>query len=230
MTAAASLLRIGLCYVGFVSLGLPDGLLGVAAPSIRASFGVAESGFGSMLLCFMAGYLVASFSSGWVLARMQVGALLALSCLVTAASLLGYALAPVWGTVLAFAVAAGLGAGAIDAGLNTYVATHHGPRTLSWMHACYGIGATSGPAIITANAIGFQVCGAVLGQSLLPSALGLLAGRSGLETIPPALLGAAVVLLALYRILAPPDRPGTSARAADPELLHAAVQRARVEP
>jgi fucose permease len=136
-------------FAAFVSLGLPDGLLGVAWPSIRRTFDLPLEALGGLLVSFTAGYVVSSFSSGAVLARMTVGALLSASCLATGVSLLGYALAPDWGIMVACAALAGLGAGAIDAGVNAYVATHHGARTLNWMHAAYGVGAASGPLIMT---------------------------------------------------------------------------------
>ena len=142
------LLLLGLSFVGFVSLGLPDGLLGVAWPSIRASFHLDLDALGPLLVATTSGYVLASFASGRILARISVGALLVLSCLATAASLAGYALAPSWGVMVAFGLLAGLGAGAIDAGLNTHVATHHGARTLNWLHACYGVGAASGPVLM----------------------------------------------------------------------------------
>lgn len=141
-------LLLSLAYVGFVSLGLPDGLLGVAWPSIRTFFHLPLDALGPLLVLFTTGYLLSSFSSGYILARLNVGTLLALSCLATAVSLLGYALAPRWEVMVAFSWLAGLGAGAIDAGLNTYVATHYNARTLNWLHACYGIGAASGPVIM----------------------------------------------------------------------------------
>jgi fucose permease len=142
-------LLIGLAYVGFISLGLPDGLLGIAWPSIRASFTLPIDALGALLVMFTVGYLVSSFSSGRVLARIGVGALLALSCLATSLSLIGYALAPAWWMMLALAVLSGIGAGAIDAGLNTYAATEFSPRVVNWLHACYGIGATTGPVVMT---------------------------------------------------------------------------------
>ena len=93
MPQPSSHLLIGLAYVGFVSLGLPDGLLGVAWPSIRTFFHLPLDALGALMVMFTAGYLGAS-SSGYLLARLSVGALLALSCLATAISLLGYALTP----------------------------------------------------------------------------------------------------------------------------------------
>jgi fucose permease len=140
---------LALAYAGFVSLGLPDGLLGVAWPSMRAQFGLALDALGPLLVATTTGYVLASFASGRILARASVGALLAASCLATSLALAGYATAPAWAVVIAFGLLAGLGAGAIDAGLNTYVATHHSPRTLNWLHACYGVGAAAGPVLMT---------------------------------------------------------------------------------
>src|SRR5262249_2586289 len=145
----SGLLLIGLAYLGFVSLGLPDGLNGVAWPSIRATFGLPIDGLGALLLMFTVGYLASSFASGRILSTMGIGTLLSLSCLATGLSLIGYSLAPVWSLIVALAVIAGLGAGAIDAGLNTFAATQFSPRMVNWLHACYGVGAAGGPAIMT---------------------------------------------------------------------------------
>jgi fucose permease len=141
---------LALAYAGFVSVGLPDGLLGVAWPSIRAGFGVALDALGVLLVSTTAGYALSSFASGRLLGALGLGGLLAGSCALTAAALLGYATARDWGVMVAFGALAGLGAGAIDAGLNTYVATRHGPRTLSLLHAFYGVGTTVGPLLMTA--------------------------------------------------------------------------------
>ncbi len=127
---SAALLLV-LAYAGFASIGLPDGLLGVAAPSILASFGLGLDALGALLVSYTAGYLAASVASGRVLARHGVGSVLAWSCFATAASLLGYALAQRWVQMVAFGSLAGFGAGAVDAGLNTFAATRHGVRTLN---------------------------------------------------------------------------------------------------
>jgi fucose permease len=145
----SSPLLVVLAYVAFISLGLPDGLLGVAWPSMRGFFHLPLDALGALLVTFTTGYLLSSCSSGRILARVNVGSLLALSCLATAVSLLGYALTPWWGIMVALGGLSGLGAGAIDAGVNTYVATRYSPRMVNWLHACYGIGATSGPVIMT---------------------------------------------------------------------------------
>ena len=146
-----SLLLIGLAYVSFISLGLPDGLLGVAWPSIRSYFHIPIDSLGALLVLFTAGYLFSSFVSGRLLARISVGTLLALSCLATAMSLVGYAIATSWPVMVALGALAGLGAGAIDAGLNIYAARHFSARVVNWLHAFYGVGATIGPIVMTAT-------------------------------------------------------------------------------
>ena len=139
-----------LASVAFVSLGLPDGIIGVAWPSIRAFFGLPVDALGALLVAFTSGYVAASFSSGFVLARMGLGTLLASSCLLTSASLMGYAATPSWWPMVGLAAVAGLGAGAIDAGINGYASLHLGPRLMSWLHACWGVGAATGPLVMTA--------------------------------------------------------------------------------
>jgi fucose permease len=148
---------LALSCVGFVSLGLPDGVLGVAWPSVRSTFGLPLDALGALLVTSSIGYVASSFSSGPILSRMSVGALLAASCLATAVSLLGYASVPAWWMMVMLGTLAGLGAGAIDAGINTYVAVHHSARTLNLLHAFYGLGTTAGPMIMTSVMMaGFQ--------------------------------------------------------------------------
>jgi len=145
-------LNIGLvllAYVAFISLGLPDGLLGVAWPSIRANFSLPLDSLGLLLIASTSGYMTSSFFSGKVIARLGVGGLLAASCALTGAGMLGYTLAPSWWVMIGLGVVAGLGAGAIDAGLNTYIASHFGEGLMQWLHACWGIGITLGPIIMT---------------------------------------------------------------------------------
>src|SRR4030042_9398 len=128
-----------LAYVAFIALGMPDGLLGVAWPSIRAGFSVPLDAVGLLLSAAVAGYLTSSFLSGPLIARLGVGNVLAASCAMTGAGLIGYTLAPAWWMMVLIGVVAGLGAGAIDAGLNTYVAAYFGEGLMQWLHACYGI-------------------------------------------------------------------------------------------
>ena len=138
-----------LASLAFIALGLPDGLLGVAWPSIRASFALPLDALGALLVTFTTGYVAASSLGGRLVARLGLARLLTVSCAATALSLIGYAASPSWGLVVGLGAVAGLGAGGIDTGVNTYAATHHGPRMLNWLHACYGIGAALGPAIMT---------------------------------------------------------------------------------
>jgi fucose permease len=140
---------IFLAYIAFISLGLPDGLLGVAWPSIRADFSQPLDSLGFMLVSGMLGYITSSFLSGQLMARLGVGGLLAASCAATGAGLIGYTLVPTWWMMVALGAVAGLGAGAIDAGINTYIAANHGEGLMQWLHASFGIGVTLGPIIMT---------------------------------------------------------------------------------
>ena len=143
-------LRGALASLAFISLGLPDGLLGVAWPSMRRSFGLELDAVGALLVSTTVGYVSSSFSSGRVLRFTNVGTLVALSCVLTGLSLLGYASVAAWPALIALGVCLGLGAGAVDAALNTYAATRHSHGMLNWLHACYGIGAAAGPLLMTA--------------------------------------------------------------------------------
>jgi fucose permease len=143
-----------LAFLGFASLGLPDGALGVAWPSIRQSFALPLDALGALLVATVSGYASASFCAGALLARVSVGALLALSCAATGAALLGYWAAPSWATMIASGVIAGLGAGAIDTGINTFAATNFQPRTLHWLHAAYGVGTSAGPLLMASALMG----------------------------------------------------------------------------
>jgi len=138
-----------LAYVAFIALGMPDGLLGVAWPSIRTDFSIPLDSLGMLLFAAVTGYMTSSFLSGVFISRMGVGSLLAASCALTGTALVGYTLVPAWWMMVLLGVAAGLGAGAIDAGLNTYVAAHFGEGLMQWLHASYGVGITLGPIIMT---------------------------------------------------------------------------------
>ncbi len=138
-----------LAFVAFVSLGLPDAVLGVAWPSVRREFDVPVSRLGALIAAGACGYLVSSFFSGQVVAAIGIGRLLRLSSVVVAVALAGTALSVHWGMLVACALAGGLGAGAIDAGINAFAADQFSPRAVTWLHACYGVGATLGPLLMT---------------------------------------------------------------------------------
>ncbi|SIN42709.1 MFS transporter [Micromonospora cremea] len=139
-----------LAYLAFVSLGLPDGLLGVGWPSIRADFGVPTEAVGLLLTAGTVGYLTSSVLAGFTLARVGVGALLAGSTLLASLALTGYAASTGLAVLVGCALLLGLGSGAIDSGLNAYVAGAFGPRHMNWMHAFFGLGVAIGPLIMTA--------------------------------------------------------------------------------
>jgi fucose permease len=157
MTARATpttrtLVRLGpvlLAYAAFIALGMPDGLLGIAWPSIRVDFGIPLDSLGLLLFASVTGYTTSTFLSGALVARIGVGRLLAISCGLTGAALVGYTLVPQWWMMVLLGIMAGLGAGAIDAGLNTYAAAHFRPGLVQWLHASYGVGVTIGPIIMT---------------------------------------------------------------------------------
>lgn len=138
-----------LAYIAFIALGMPDGLLGVGWPSIRASFSIPLDAIGMLLAASVAGYMTASFFNGPLISRLGVGPVLAGSCALTGVALIGYTLVPEWWMMVFLGVFAGLGAGAIDAGLNTYAATHFSEGLMQWLHASWGVGVTLGPIIMT---------------------------------------------------------------------------------
>ncbi|WP_327031872.1 MFS transporter [Micromonospora ureilytica] len=139
-----------LAYLGFVSLGLPDGLLGVGWPSIRSDFGVPTEAVGWVLTAGTVGYLTSSVLAGFTLARVGVGVLLAGSTLLASLALTGYAVSPVLAVLVGCALLLGLGSGAVDSGLNAYAAGAFGPRHMNWLHAFFGLGVAIGPLIMTA--------------------------------------------------------------------------------
>ena len=138
-----------LAFVAFIGLGMPDGLLGVAWPSIRSGFSVPLDALGMFLTALVIGYMTSSFFSGPVVTRLGVGKVLAISCALTGIALFGYTFVPAWWMMVLLGVVAGFGAGAIDAGLNTYVAAHFSEGLMQWLHASWGVGITLGPIIMT---------------------------------------------------------------------------------
>lgn len=147
-TAASGRLFL-IALLAFVALGLPDGTLGVAWPSMQTTFGLPISSLGVLLIAGTAGYLASSSQSGYWIGRLGVGRLLFWSILLTAIASLGFALAPSWPALVLIAVVGGLGAGAIDAGTNAFAAANLSTARINWLHATYGIGAAAGPLIMS---------------------------------------------------------------------------------
>lgn len=144
-------LLVALAFIAFISLGLPDGLLGVAWPTMRADFGQPLDALGLLLISTTAGYMISSFFSGPISRWMGIGRLLGFSCAATGLSLLSFTWVDQWFSVILIGIVVGVSAGAIDAGLNTYIAVNHSERLMQWLHASFGVGITLGPLIMTAG-------------------------------------------------------------------------------
>ncbi|HEX7899544.1 MAG TPA: MFS transporter [Planctomycetota bacterium] len=186
---------LALAFVAFVSLGLPDGVLGVAWPAVRGSFDVRMGALGALSIGLGAGYVLSSFFAGRLVSRFGVGTVLWASAGCAAAGLALHAGAPVWWLFAAGAPVIGLGSGAVDAALNVYVARTFSARQVNWLHACYSIGATLGPILMAASiqrAGSWRTGYAALGGLLLVLALlfGITRGRWGGASTSPAVEGA----------------------------------------
>ena len=147
---------LALIYLAFISLGLPDSVLGVAWPAMRITFSEPLQAAGLVTLVLTICSATSGFASATVLRLMGVGPVVLASGCLTGFALLGFALAPSFGWILLLAVPLGLGAGAVDAGLNHFVADHYSSRHMNWLHGCWGIGATIGPFIMGAALAGAQ--------------------------------------------------------------------------
>ena len=133
----------------FVVLGLPDGMLGTAWPSMRQSFGAPIADLGLILIVITAGAVAVSVFVGALIRRFGVPALLALSGACAALGATGFALAPGLWLVFMVAVLLGVAAGMMDGGLNTAIGLSGRPRLLNLLHAAYGVGTTLGPLVVT---------------------------------------------------------------------------------
>jgi fucose permease len=143
-----ALLLLVIIYLAFISLGLPDSLLGVAWPVMQSDFDAPLETAGLLFMFIAGGTIISSLISGKILVRFGTGKVTVVSTFMTAAALLGFYFAPsvIW--LFIFAIPLGLGAGAIDAGLNDFVATRYKAHHMSWLHSFWGVGATLGPVIM----------------------------------------------------------------------------------
>lgn len=141
-------LLLTIIFLSFISLGLPDAALGTAWPAMYPELGVSIGAAGMIALVVTAGTIVSSLMSGTVLGRFGTGKVNFASTLLTGLALLGYALTPSYVWILVFAVPLGLGAGSVDAGLNSYVAMHYKAHHMNWLHSFWGMGATLSPVIL----------------------------------------------------------------------------------
>ncbi|AEE97794.1 MFS transporter [Mahella australiensis] len=136
-------------YLAFISLGLPDSLLGSAWPLMRQDIGAPLSAAGILSMIIAAGTIVSSLASGWIIKRFGTGKVTLVSCCMTAAALLGFSLVHSIAWLALLAIPLGLGGGAVDAALNHYVAENYEAHHMNWLHAFWGIGATGGPIILS---------------------------------------------------------------------------------
>ncbi len=135
-------------YLAFISLGLPDSLLGAAWPVMQLDFGAPLDTAGLLFMTVAGGTIISSLVSGKVLKRFGTGKVTLVSVLMTAAALLGFYFAPAVSWLIVCAIPLGLGAGAVDTGLNDYVAANYKAHHMSWLHCFWGVGATLGPIIM----------------------------------------------------------------------------------
>ena len=143
-------LLLAIIYMAFISLGLPDALLGAAWPSMVPELGAPVSFAGVIFVIISVGTVVSSLLSQRLNLRFGPGRVTAFSVAMTAAALFGFASCRTTWQLCLWAVPYGLGAGSVDACLNNYVALHYASRHMSWLHCMWGIGASVGPYIMGA--------------------------------------------------------------------------------
>ncbi|MCM3258244.1 MFS transporter [Paenibacillus lautus] len=136
-------------YLAFISLGLPDSLLGSAWPVIWPDIGSSVGSAGIVSMVIAGGTIVSSLASGSMIKRLGTGRITLFSCFLTAGALLGFSLAPSMAWLVVLAIPLGLGAGAVDAALNHYVAENYKAHHMNWLHCFWGVGATMGPIIMS---------------------------------------------------------------------------------
>ncbi|PJM72738.1 MFS transporter [Bifidobacterium primatium] len=141
-------LLLAVIYVAFISLGLPDAVLGSAWPVMYHQFAVPVSYAGVVSMIISAGTIVSSLMSDRLTLKLGAGRITAISVAMTAVSLGGFSFSSQFWMLCLWAIPYGLGAGGVDAALNNYVALHYASRHMSWLHCMWGLGATAGPYIM----------------------------------------------------------------------------------
>ena len=143
-------LLLAIIYLAFISLGLPDSLLGSAWPVIHQELNVPLSWSGAVFMIISVGTVISSLNSDRLTRRFGTGKVTACSVALTCAALFGFSVSNSFALLCLWAVPYGLGAGGVDAALNNYVALHYLSRHMSWLHCMWGVGATVGPYIMGA--------------------------------------------------------------------------------
>ena len=141
-------LLLAIIYLAFISLGLPDALLGAAWPAMYQTFSVPVSYEGGISMLIAGGTILSSLQSDRLTRTFGTGKVTAFSVLMTAAALFGFSASRSYGALCLWAIPYGLGAGSVDASLNNYVALHYESRHMSWLHCMWGIGASLGPYVM----------------------------------------------------------------------------------
>ena len=142
-------LLLAVIYAAFISLGLPDALLGSAWPIMHVQMNVPLSYAGIITFTIAMGTVVSSLLSDRLTLKLGAGKVTALSVSLTALALLGFSISSRYWMLLLFAIPYGLGAGSVDAALNNYVALHYSNRHMSWLHCMWGVGCSIGPSIMS---------------------------------------------------------------------------------
>lgn len=135
-------------YLSFISLGLPDGLLGAAWPTMYPELGVSVSLAGGISIIISLGTVCSSLMSERLTARLGTGKVTAISVAMTAVAIFGFSTCRSYWMLCLWAIPYGLGAGSVDASLNNYVAIHYSSRHMSWLHCMWGVGAAAGPYVM----------------------------------------------------------------------------------
>jgi fucose permease len=143
------LLLLAVIYLAFISLGLPDSLLGSVWPVLRTSFDVPLSYMGFISMIISGGTIVSSLMSERLIKKFSTRAVTTASVFLTAAALFGFSTATEFYHMCLWAIPYGLGAGAIDAALNNYVAIHYSSKHMSWLHCFWGVGTIISPYIMS---------------------------------------------------------------------------------
>ena len=141
-------LLLAISYIAFISLGLPDALLGSAWPMMYQEFSVPVSYAGGISMIIAVGTIISSLQSDRVTRRFGTGKVTAFSVLLTAIALFGFSISHSYFMLCLWAIPYGFGAGSVDASLNNYVALHYASRHMSWIHCMWGVGASIGPYVM----------------------------------------------------------------------------------
>lgn len=143
------LLLLAVIYIAFISLGLPDSLLGAAWPTIRADFDVPLSYMGVISMIIAGGTIISGLMSERLIKKFGTRAVTLVSVLLTAAALSGFSMVKEFRQMCLWGIPYGLGAGTIDAALNNYVALHYNSKHMSWLHCFWGVGTIISPYVMS---------------------------------------------------------------------------------